>query len=213
MIDHWRWRLTFLLVSTLMGLTPALYAQDGGADQTGVPSASEAQLDEDGNRSEFKLNILIVDIARVRSTASAYQSIQQETERVRDLVNSIYQERLADLQDERDDLISRETGIRAEEFRASIADLERRAVDLENKRRQNFANLEKRRQEASNIADIQLNSVLARILRQSGASYILNQQSALVWPDSANVTIQAVELLDQVLPSVSFNANFEPEEN
>ena len=180
-----------------------------------VPSGAEATAESDNLEAAANLartwNILIVDIARVRSTASAYQSIQQETERVRDLVNSIYQERLNDLQGERDLLIDRESELTAQEFQAAIANLERRAVDLESKRRQNFSNLERRRQEASNVADTQLNAVLAGLLRQLQASYILNQQSALVWPDAANVTDQAIERLNKLLPSVSFNANFDPE--
>ena len=205
-----RWlSICLLLFPTLLSAQTASPEQ-----QDSPPSGNDTSLSPDpSGELEPIWTILIVDIARVRSTALAYQSIQQETERVRDLVNSIYQDRLNDLQGERDDLLDRERELTTQEFQSAIADLERRAVDLENKRRQNFANLERRRQEASNIADIQLNSVLANLLRRQGATYILNQQSALVWPDAANVTDQAIDLLNQVLPSVSFNANFEPEEN
>ena len=94
-------------------------------------------------------------------------------------------------------------------FQERLSSLEQRAVDLESKRRENFANLENRRQEASTAADIQLNIVLANLLRENEATYILNQQSALVWPDSANMTEIAIDRLNQRLPSVGFKVNLD----
>ena len=146
-------------------------------------------------------------MARVRSTASAYVSIQQETERGRDVINDIYQQRLAALQARSNTLLEQEAGLISEEVQAQIAELESQSIELETRRRSNLALLERRRLEASNVADIQLNSVLATLLREAQASYILNQQSALVWPDASNVTDRAIDLMNERVPSVSFEIN------
>ena len=149
-------------------------------------------------------DILILDVGRVRANALAYQSIQLETERVRDLLNALYQEHLANLQARRNALIEQETNLNAETYNVEIAGLEQRAIELEGNRQQNFATVERRRQEALNIADIQLNAVMAGLLKETGARYVLNQQSALVWPDIVNVTEEAIARLNQLLPSVGF---------
>lgn len=176
-----------------LGFLSPVNAQ-GGAD------ADQAS----GDLEEPQFSVLIVDVAQVRSSAAAYISIQQETERVRDLVNQLYQERLVGLETNRDDLLSREELLPPDEFRIQIAALEEEAIDLEAARRQNFTRLERRRQEAIAQVDARLNEILAELLVQSGGAYILNQQSVLVWPEAANVTAQAIVLLDQRIPFVNF---------
>ena len=183
-----------------------------------VPSLSRSQdASVDSNtaettRADMQTDILIVDVARVRSTANAYISIQTETERVRDVVNEVYQERLAALQAERDVLVTQEFDLEPDEFQTEIARLEQRAIDLETRRRRNFSILERRRQEANLAVDSQLNAVLTEILEELEANYILNQQSALIWPNAANVTDLAVERLNARLSAVNFQVNIQVDE-
>ena len=177
------------------------FAHFARAQDPAEPSGGEPEL------RPARLDILVLDVARVRSTASAYVSIQQETERGRDVINDIYQQRLAALQARSNTLLEQEAGLISEEVQAQIAELESQSIELETRRRSNLALLERRRLEASNVADIQLNSVLATLLREAQASYILNQQSALVWPDASNVTDRAIDLMNERVPSVSFEIN------
>jgi len=175
-----------------------------GAGLAQAQDTAEEPVEDEPQLTEASFEILIVDITQVRSSAAAYISIQQETERVRDLVNDLYQERLNSLETNRDDVLSREELLPPDEFRSQIAALEEEAIDLEASRRQNYTRLERRRQEAIAQVDRRLNEILAELLVQSGAAYVLNQQSALVWPEAANVTQQAIILLDQRIPFVNF---------
>jgi len=179
----------------------------GGSFLLGLAKAQEGDVEAEAASPSVQIDILIVDVARIRSTADAYISIQSETERVRDVVNDLYQERLANLQQERDLLVTQEFDLEPEDFQAQIVTLEQRAIDLEANRRMSFSSLERRRQEANVAVDIQLNSVLADLLEGYGASYILNQQAALVWPDAANVTEEAVSLLNERLAFVNFEVS------
>ena len=168
---------------------------------------AQSQETTDLPSPDVTVSILIVDIAQVRSRATAYLSIREETERGRDLINAVYQQRLAGLQTRSDDLTDLELSLTSDSFQQQVAALEREAIELETRRRQNFAALESLRQEASAAVDVELNAVLAILLGNHSAFYILNQQSALVWPEAANVTTEAIDLLNERLPSVNFEIN------
>ena len=132
---------------------------------------------------------------------------------MRDLVNQLYQERLIGLEANRKDLLARDTLLPSDGWNSQIAALEEEAIDLEAARRQNFTHLERRRQEAIEEVDARLNKILAELLVESGGAYILNQQSVLVWPDAANVTDQAIILLDEQIPSVNFKITLPDEQS
>ncbi len=183
-----------LILSLLV--SQGTWSQAVGQDPSGQPEAS-ATL-------ETVFPILIVDVAEVRASASAYSSIQRETERARDVINAAYETRLARLQAVRNDLLGQEGSLSPEAFQTQTSALERQAIDLENSRRRNFALIESRRQQASGVVDAQLNAVLTDLLLEAGATYMLNQQSALIWPDAVNVTAAAIDQLNQRVPAISF---------
>ncbi len=190
----WGLRVGIFILSLLIPQGTWSQVVDSGASRQSTASAS----------LETVFPILIVDVAEVRASASAYISIQRETERARDVINAAYEMRLARLQAARDDLVGREGSLLPEEFQAQTSALERQAIDLENSRRRNFALIESRRQQASGIVDSQLEGVLNDLLLETGAIYMLNRQSVLIWPDAVNVTATAVAQLNQRVPAISF---------
>ena len=191
------WIRLFFLCATYFTFSALTWGQEG-SDSIGESTVVG---------SEFRLDILVVNIAQVRSTATAYTSIQAETERVRDLINTAYQDLLQDLERQRDALLADELDLFPEDFRLQTAELEQAAIDLEGKRRQNLSSLERRRQEILQIVDSRLNIVLTTLLQEAGATYIINQQSALVWPEAANVTDQAIRLLNEQLSQINFEVD------
>lgn len=151
--------------------------------------------------------VLVIDLSAVVSQATAYTSIQEETERGRDFVNQTYEDLLRNLQSEGDALRARELDMTQEEFLAQSADLEARALALEQKRQENIQILERRRREAIVLVDRELASVLSTVVEEMGALYILSKQVVVIWPEGADVTARVIAMLDERLPSVNFKLN------
>ena len=74
--------------------------------------------------------------------------------------------------------------------------------------------METGRTQAISVVDQRLNAVFAQIIEETGASYILNKQVLVVWPEASDVTDRAINLLNEALPTVSFritNINLDEE--
>ena len=166
-----------------------------------------------GEENDQNIDILVINIAEVQSKASVYLSIQAETERTRDLINAAYQERLARLQGRRNELLDHEGSLTSEEFQDQIMALEDRAIDLENSRRRNLGIIEAQRQDLLGIVGVQLTSIYERILEESQASFLFNQQSVLVAPPGAYITDLAIERLNELLPAINFEINITDSDN
>ena len=159
-------------------------------------------------------DILVVNMARVLTEGSAYTAIQAETERVRGLIDVAYRERLATLQTEVENLRLQELDMNQESFDSARRALEARAEALQSKRQENIGRLETGRTQAISVVDQRLNAVFAQIIEETGASYILNKQVLVVWPEASDVTDRAINLLNEALPTVSFritNINLDEE--
>ena len=169
---------------------------EGGAELTPAPE------DELGD-------ILVVNMARILTEASAYTAIQGETERVRGLIDEAYQQRLNALQAEGETLRGQELDMDQDEFDQRRRSLEARAEQLQFKRQENIGKLEAGRTQAIALVDQRLNAVFAQLIEETGASYIFNMQVLVLWPEANDVTSRAVVMLNEVLPTVSFNATFD----
>lgn len=177
------------------------------------PQFSAFSEENSGEGNDQNIDILVINIAEVQSKASAYLSIQAETERTRDLINAAYQERLARLQGRRNELLDQEGSLTSEEFQDQITALEDRAIDLENSRRRNLGIIEAQRQDLLGIVGVQLTSIYERILEESQASFLFNQQSVLVAPPGAYITDLAIERLNELLPAINFEINITDSDN
>ena len=178
-----------------------------------LPRFSAFSEEGSGEGNDQNIDILVINIAEVQSKASAYLSIQAETERTRDLINAAYQERLARLQGRRNELLDQEGSLTSEEFQDQITALEDRAIDLENSRRRNLGIIEAQRQDLLGIVGVQLTSIYERILEESQASFLFNQQSVLVAPPGAYITDLAIERLNELLPAINFDINITDSDN
>ena len=144
-------------------------------------------------------------MTRILTEAGAYISIQAETERVRALIDVAYEERLTLLQQEVEALRDQELEMDQEGFDVAVRALESQAETLQFNRQDNITSLETGRSRAISLVDQRLEAVLDQILQEAGASYIFSQQVLIVWPQSADVTDRAIELMDAALPTVNFN--------
>jgi len=178
-----------------------------------LPRFSAFSEEGSGEENDQNIDILVINIAEVQSKASVYLSIQAETERTRDLINAAYQERLARLQGRRNELLDHEGSLTSEEFQDQIMALEDRAIDLENSRRRNLGIIEAQRQDLLGIVGVQLTSIYERILEESQASFLFNQQSVLVAPPGAYITDLAIERLNELLPAINFEINITDSDN
>ncbi|MGB0786107.1 MAG: OmpH family outer membrane protein [Alphaproteobacteria bacterium] len=178
-----------------------------------LPRFSAFSEEGSGEENDQHIDILVINIAEVQSKASVYLSIQAETERTRDLINAAYQERLARLQGRRNELLDHEGSLTSEEFQDQIMALEDRAIDLENSRRRNLGIIEAQRQDLLGIVGVQLTSIYERILEESQASFLFNQQSVLVAPPGAYITDLAIERLNELLPAINFEINITDSDN
>ncbi len=149
--------------------------------------------------------ILIVDMQRIKNETAAGRDIQSRTVEIRAKIQKAIADREAAIRLEEEKLAKERATLTGEEFRSRVQAFEKQV--FENRA---FAEVETRRlqqllQEASALLRDQVTRVLAVIMRERNAQVLLDPTQIVLSVDQLNITDEAIERLDKVLPAVELS--------
>lgn len=143
--------------------------------------------------------ILIIDTERLFKDSAFGRRVAEEVEAESALLAAENQRIMADLTAEESDLTQRRPGMEPEAFRTLANAFDERAQTIRREQRQKLLNLQQKQETGQALFFATAQPVLQSLMREAGASVILERGTTVLFLPSSDVTDQAIQRVDAAL--------------
>ena len=153
--------------------------------------------------SKFNTGIGVVDMKKILSESTAYQSVVEQFEDKRRKHRNSFTKQEDIIRDEETNLLKQKNVLSKEVYADKVKQLNQKINELKSKQAQDVTKFEKDFEKSTNKIQGALVDVLSMIAGKKGLDLVLAKSQVLLVGKEIDITDQAIKELNKVLPKIS----------
>jgi len=156
------------------------------------------------NTNKFNTGIGVVDMKRILGQSTAYQSIVEQFEEKRRKHRNTFTKQEDIIRDEESNLLKQKNVLSKEVYADKVKQLNQKINGLKSKQALDVKKFEREFEQSTNKIQGALVDVLSMIAGKRGLDLVLAKSQVLLVGKEIDITDQAIQELNKVLPKISF---------
>ena len=166
-------------------------------------SNSQEKKVELKNTSNFNTGIGVVDMKKILGQSTAYQSVVEQFEDIRRKHRNTFTKQEDIIRDEESNLLKQKNVLSKEVYADKVKQLNQKINELKSKQAIDAKKFERDFEKSTNKIQGALVDVLSMIAGKKGLDLVLAKSQVLLVGKEIDITDQAVQELNKVLPKIS----------